>query len=384
MATGKITLAKLNDLEGWLWDEKVCGFGVRRQKRGTFYYVRVRHNGSQIMRSIGRHGSPWTPDTARAKALELLGQLASGANPFTQPLTASGGFGAEINRYLLRRRGSLKPRSFNAVERHLRQYSAPLHKLPLADIDRRTIAVLLGQIETSSGATTRNRLRSSLSAFWAWAIAEGLAEQNPVAGTMKAEVGASRDRVLTQEELRKLWHALTDNRFSEIVRLLLLTACRRNEIGNLTWEEIDLKRNLIVLPPDRTKNGRGLELPLSTQALAVIERVPRRNSSPFLFSDAKGFSGWDQDKMRLDGRLGIAPWRLHDCRRTCATGMAELGVNPWIIEAVLNHYSKSTLGNVELPGHKASVAGIYNRAKYTDEMRSALQRWADYLEKITA
>jgi integrase len=347
---------------------------ARKQKRGTFYYVRVRHNGQQVMRSIGRHGSPWTPDTARAKALELLGQLASGADPFTQPLVASGGFGAEINRYLLRREGSLKPRSFNAVERHLRQYSAPLHKLPLAEIDRRTIAVLLGQVETECGAVTRNRLRSSLSAFWAWAIAEGLCEQSPVNGTMKADEGASRDRVLTQDELKALWHALSDNRFSEIVRLLLLTACRRNEIGNLTWDEIDLKRKLIVLPPDRTKNGRGLELPLSAQALAVIERTPRRNSSAFLFSDANGYKGWDQDKMRLDARLGIAPWRLHDCRRSTATYMGELGVLPHIIEACLNHQS----------GHKSGVAGIYNRAKYADEMRAALQRWADHLDEITA
>jgi integrase len=380
MATGKITLTKLNDLEGWLWDEKVCGFGVRKQKRGTFYYVRARHNGQQVMRSIGRHGAPWTPDTARAKALELLGQLASGSDPFT----ANGGFGAEINRYLLRRQGSLKPRSLNAVERHLRQYSAPLHKLPLADIDRRTIAVLLGQVETECGATTRNRLRSSLSAFWAWAIAEGLAEQNPVTGTVKADEGASRDRVLTQDELRKLWRSLSDNRFSEIVRLLLLTACRRNEIGNLTWDEIDLKRNLIVLAPDRTKNGRGLELPLSAQALAIIERTPRRNSSAFLFSDANGYKGWDQDKMRLDARLGIAPWRLHDLRRTAATGMAELGVQPWYIEAVLNHYSKTANGSLILPGHRAGVAGTYNRARYTDEMRAALQRWADHVDKITA
>ena len=174
--------------------------------------------------------------------------------------------------------------------------------------------------------------------------------------------------------MRKLWRTLSDNRFSEIVRLLLLTAARRNEIGNLTWGEIDLKRNLIVLPPDRTKNGRGLELPLSRQALKVIERTPRRNSSAFLFSDANGYKGWDQDKMRLDGRLGIAPWRLHDCRRSAATYMAEIGVQPHIIEAVLNHQS----------GHKSGVAGIYNRAKYTDEMRSALQRWADHLDQITA
>ena len=371
MATGKITLARLNGLEGWLWDEKVCGFGVRKQKRGLFYYVRVRHNGQQVMRSIGRHGSPWTPDSARAKALELLGTLASGSDPFAPSLTGEN-FGAVIGGYLLRKQRSLKPRSLNAVERHLRQYSASLHKLPVADIDRRTIAVLLGQVETECGATSRNRLRSSLSAFYAWAIQEGLVETNPVQGTGKADEGASRDRVLTPEELKKLWHALSDNRFSEIVRLLLLTAARRNEIGNLTWDEIDLKRKLIVFAPDRTKNGRGLELPLSAQALAVINRVPRRNSSSFLFSDANGYKGWDQDKMRLDARLGIAPWRLHDLRRTAATYMAELGVQPWYVEAVLNHQS----------GHKSGVAGTYNRAKYADEMRAALQRWADHLDRI--
>ena len=370
---GKITLAKLNGLEGWLWDEKVCGFGVRKQRRGTFYYVRVRHQGRQIMRSIGRHGSPWTVETARAKALELLGTLASGSDPFAETL-AGETFGAEIERYLARKKASLAPRSYVETVRHLRDYSAPLHKLTLVDIDRRTIAVLLGQIEQSSGAVSRNRLRSSLSAFWAWAIAEGLTETNPVQGTMKAEVAGSRERVLSAEELRKLWHALGDNRFSEIVRLLLLTAARRNEIGNLQWSEIDLSRKLIVLPPDRTKNGRGLELPLSTQALAVIERTPRRNTTPFLFSDANGYKGWDQDKGRLDARLGIAPWRLHDLRRTAATGMAELGVQPWYVEAVLNHQQS---------GHKQGIAGTYNRAKYTDEMRSALQRYADWLDQIT-
>src|SRR6516162_4860717 len=379
MATGKITVARLNDLEGWLWDEKVCGFGVRKQKRGLFYYVRVRHNGQQVMRSIGRHGSPWTPDSARAKALELLGTLASGSDPFAPSLTGEN-FGAVIGGYLLRKQRSLKPRSLNAVERHLRQYSASLHKLPVADIDRRTIAVLLGQVETECGATSRNRLRSSLSAFYAWAIQEGLVETNPVQGTGKADEGASRDRVLTPEELKKLWHALSDNRFSEIVRLLLLTAARRNEIGNLTWDEIDLKRKLIVFAPDRTKNGRGLELPLSAQALAVINRVPRRNSSSFLFSDANGYKGWDQDKMRLDARLGIAPWRLHDLRRTAAAQLGESGIAPWYIEAVLNHYSKTANGALMLPGHRAGVAGTYNRAKYSDEMRAALQRWADHLD----
>jgi integrase len=158
------------------------------------------------------------------------------------------------------------------------------------------------------------------------------------------------------------------------VRLLLLTGQRRNEIGKLQWTEVDLARGMIVLAPERTKNSRQHEVPLSRQALAILARQPRRNTTPFLFSDKQGFKDWDKGKARLDKRLGIAPWRLHDLRRTCATQMAELGVQPHIIEAVLNHVS----------GHKGGVAGVYNRARYSDEMRSALQRWADHLDRITA
>jgi integrase len=371
MATGKITLTSLRDLDGWLWDTAVTGFGARRQTNGLFYYVRYRHNGSQIVKSIGRHGA-LTPDTARRKAQELLGLVAGGADPFAQTIGDS--FTATIDRYLAHKRTVLKPASFRETERHLRKHSAPLHRSRLDEIDRRKVAGLLGQIETDAGPVTRNRLRAALSAMFSWAITEGLTELNPVQGTAKANEGASRERVLTDVELAQLWAALGEGRFADIVRLLLLTGQRRNEIGKLTWDEIDLSRRMIVLPPERTKNGRRHELPLSSQALAIIDRQPRRNASALLFSDSRGFNDWDKAKQRLDERLHIAPFTLHDLRRSGATGMAELGVQPHIIEAVLNHVS----------GHKAGVAGIYNRAKYADEMRSALQRWADHVDQITA
>jgi integrase len=371
MAIGKVTISSIAKLDGWLWDTKCVGFGARRQtNKGVHYYVRFRHNGSQIVKSIGRHGAPWTPDTARTRARELLGVVAGGNDPFAQPLSSEG-FGAEIERYLERKRAALKPRSFIETARHLRKYALPLYKLRLAQIDRRTIAVLLGQIESASGPIARNRLRSSLSAFYAWAIQEGLTEINPVQGTGMVDEGGGRERVLTQDELRKLWHALGDDRFSDIVRLLLLTGQRRTEIGGLQWSEVDLKRGMIVLPPDRTKNGRQHELPLSTQALAILARQPHRNSSDYLFGE-RAFNNWDRRKQEVDQRARIAPYRLHDLRRTCATQLGELGVQPHHIEAILNHYS----------GHRSGVAGVYQRAKYADEMRTALQRWNDYVEGI--
>ena len=368
MAVGKVTISSIAKLDGWLWDTHVTGFGARRQTNGVFYYVRYRHNGQQTVHSIGRHG-PLTPDTARARAKQLLGTVAGGTDPFAQAL-AGEGFSTAVERYLERKRPALKPNSLREAERYLRHHAAPLHRLRLDQIDRRKVAALLGEIETNRGPVSRNRLRNALSAFFSWCIQEGLLDANPVTGTGKANENGSRERVLTHDELRKLWHSLGDNCFDHIIRLLLLTGQRRNEIGKLKWGEIDLEHPMITLPPDRTKNGRQHDLPLSRQALAIIERQPRRNSSDLVFGE-RGFD-WAVGKAKLDQRLVIAPWRLHDLRRTCATGMAELGVQPHIIEAVLNHVS----------GHKSRVAGIYNRAKYADEMRSALQRWADHVEAL--
>jgi len=238
---------------------------------------------------------------------------------------------------------------------------------------RRKIATLLGEIETARGPVSRNRLRSTLSSFFSWCVSEGLLETNPVTGTAKANENGSRDRVLTQEELRKLWRSLGDGHFADIVRLLLLTGQRRNEIGLLQWSEVDLARKIIVLGPARTKNSRLHELPLSSQALAILAGLPRRNTTDFVFGE-RGFHDWDRPKQPLDQRIGITPWRIHDLRRTAATGMAERGVLPHIVEAILNHVS----------GHKAGVAGTYNRARYADEMRTALQRWADHIDQITS
>jgi integrase len=372
MAQGKITISSVAKLQGWLWDTTVMGFGARRQTNLVHYYVRYRHNGQQIVRSIGRHGG-LTPDTARAKAKQLLGTVAGGVDPFAQTLSGEV-YSVAVDRYLERRRSSLRPGSFSEAERYLRSRAAPLHSLRLAQIDRRKIAALLGEIETSAGPVARNRARSAFSAFFNWCITEGLLDASPVTGTAKADEGGSRERVLTQEELRQLWHSLGDDAFSNIVRLLLLTGQRRNEIGKLQWSEVDLARKKIILPASRVKNGREHCVPLSAQALAIIERQPRRNSSAFLFSDVEGFKNWDAAKQRLDQRLPIAPWTLHDLRRSCATHLGELGVLPHVVEQALNHVS----------GAKAGVAGVYNRSKMSDAVREGLQRWADHIDQITA
>jgi len=395
MATGKITKTTVDRLKDgeWIWDASVKGFGARRQRDGAFYYLRYRLGGIQRMKSLGRHGSPWTPDTARRQATAALGKVAAGIDPFAEALQARAAetFGKEVERYLERKRSVMKPRSFQEIERHLLNHAAPLARLRLSEIDRRAIAVRLAEIEEASGPVSRNRVRSSLSAFFARTITEGFIEFNPVAGTAKADEGGSRERVLSEGEVAEVWTALEDDQFGDIVRLLILTGQRREEIGGLRWSEVDFDRDLIALPPARTKNKRLHELPLSLQGRTILERQPRRKNSDntprdLIFGLGEGgFSGWSDCKARLDEHLlavrrradkiakPLPEWRLHDLRRTVATVMADkLGVLPHIVEAILNHVS----------GHRAGVAGVYNRARYEAEMRDALTRWADHVAMI--
>src|SRR5215471_9681708 len=111
MAVGKVTISSIAKLDGYLWDTHVTGFGARRQTNGVFYYVRYRINGQQVVRSIGRHG-PLTPDTARARAKQLLGTVAGGTDPFAQGL-AGEGFTTAVERYLERKKAAVKPSSYS-------------------------------------------------------------------------------------------------------------------------------------------------------------------------------------------------------------------------------------------------------------------------------
>ena len=153
----------------------------------------------------------------------------------------------------------------------------------------------------------------------------------------------------------------------------------------MRWAEIDQSEKVWTIPAARTKNHREHIVPLTDAALALITSWPARKDREFIFGDGprrigdneRGYSGWSKSKNGLDQRIMAKPlpdWRLHDLRRTAATVMADrLGVLPHIIEAVLNHVS----------GHRAGVAGVYNRAKYEGDMREALQRWADHVQAIT-
>jgi integrase len=272
---------------------------------------------------------------------------------------------AVLRLYLPEKRQGLAPGSYVATERHLLVYAKPLHGLGIASVTRLDIGTLLAEIAAKSGNPSANFARASLSAFLAWCVMRGLIEQNPVIGTHKAQM-QPRERVLSLPELATVWRACNDDAYGAIVQLLILTGQRREEIGGLRLEEIG--DGIIALPAARAKNKRAHIIPLSAPAQAILAARPSRGE--FVFG-VKPFTSWSRGKSLLDAALDtkLAPWTLHDLRRSVATGMAELGVAPHIIEAVLNHVS----------GHKAGIAGVYNRATYEKEKRVALATWAEHV-----
>jgi integrase len=243
-------------------------------------------------------------------------------------------------------------------------------------ITRGDIAARLVVIVRENGSMSARQARAALNAFFVWALQMGLVENNPVIGAVKPKDNASRERALRDAELGAVWRASGDDDYGRVVKLLILTACRRQEIGGMRWSELDAERGTWTLPGERSKNGRPHTLPLPPAAWDIINSVPRMTSRDQLFGDraARGFSAWARGKADLDRRLSdiVAPYQLHDLRRSVATRMADIGVQPHIIEQILNHQS----------GHKRGPAGIYNRSSYEREVRGALALWADHVRNI--
>jgi integrase len=278
--------------------------------------------------------------------------------------------------YLDDRARDMRSSSLAMCKLHIEKYWKPLHRLPVGKIDRALIASELRTIVKERGAVSADRARSTLSAFYGWCIDEGVVAVNPVKDTRKASKNANRYRVLTDAELVAIWNAAPANDYGRIVKLLMLTGQRRDEIGELKWAEISDEGDMIFLPSSRTKNSRPHDVPLSPIARSVLDERPLEiDGRDQVFGRGQaGYSGFSKAKERLDKAAGATGWTLHDLRRTTATRMADLGIAPHIIEAVLNHVS----------GHKAGVAGVYNRSSYSAEKRAALELWGMHIQTLLA
>jgi integrase len=366
------------------FDDSMPGFGIRIRAGGkTVWVAQCRVNGKTQRHTLG-DTRRIDLDAARAAARKYFAAVTLGGDPAADKAQAKARaallLGQNIERYLEIKKLVLRPSSYSATSRYLLRHFKPLHSLAIHSVKRRNVAVAVSDIVRKHGLASGGRARSALSAFFGWALKEGIADENPVIGTNNPSVELeARDRVLDAAELRAIWTACLDDNYGKALKLLLLTGCRRDEIGGLLWGEIDFDKAMLNLPGIRTKNHHPLNLPLAPLALEILRSVPRSEGRRFVFGPrGSGFSGWAYCKMQINARIVSATrrplpeWRIHDMRRSVATHMAELGVEPWIVETILNHRS----------GHKSGVAGTYNRARYESQVRTAMLLWADHLRSI--
>src|SRR5262249_15907536 len=253
--------------------ERVVGLALRLRSGGARKWVYHYRWGGRSQRITIGDASAWSLEQARARARELRVMLDKNENPahvrLAEKIKAAKRetvFSAVIADYLDYKRSTTRPRSFDETQRYLKQYFKSLYRMPIASIERADVASRLRAIAKTNGAVSADRARAALSAAFSWMIAQGLAQANPVEGTIGLSANPPRKRVLTGDELAKLWQSLPDDDYGAIVRLLALTGCRRDEIGSLAWGEVDWNARTITIPGSRTKNHNDNVLPLSDMA----------------------------------------------------------------------------------------------------------------------
>ena len=205
---------------------------------------------------------------------------------------------------------------------------------PIKTVSKRDVIELLdGIIDRGAPGKVRS-VYAHLHRLFKWAVGREIIAVSPMDGLECPVTATRRDRVLSDDELVKVWHAADDGPFGHALKLLILTGARREEITQLRWAE--LAGDTISLPGERTKTGEPRLIPLSAPALALLSGLPRTGAFVFTADGTKPVNGWSRAKRRLDAATGInQPWVVHDIRRTVATGCQKLGVSLQTVEALL-------------------------------------------------
>ena len=265
-------------------------------------------------------------------------------------------------------------RSWRDIESRTRCHIIPkLGNKAVGEVTRADAVDFLDRLECEKGLRHQvNRCRETLRAIFAYAIERELVTLNPIVGVSKRKVETPRERTLTADELIALWQAF--EKLPELsrafFRVVLLTGARRNEVGRMSWSELDLDAGLWRLPAERNKSGRAFEIPLTRPVIETLRALPR--FGPMVFAlDGKRPMSLHQLIERVRRDAGLLDVRLHDLRRTLRTGLAELGVTFEVAERVLNH---------AMPG----IQAVYNRHNYLAEKRTALALWAEHVLALAA
>lgn len=416
--------AKTGERDAFIWDSNIPGFGLKVTPAGGKVYVfqyRIAAPGEAARTTakrytIGKHG-PLTPDQARKRAKELAALVTQGVDPRQQELDAKAAserqkaeqaeqerrateleFGRIADLWLDhyehekgRRPASVRQARL-VVDNHLRP---ALAGKPMPEIGRDDLEPIIDGLPAAKKAM-RRAVHVYAAVLWGWAVRRRFATANPLLEMEKPAAPEARDRCLEDAELLDVWSAAASLAapFDSFVRLLILTGQRRSEVAGMAWSELDRASATWTIPAGRAKNKAAHLVPLSAPVVEELDRLalkalggklpdngPTWPDSGLVLSTTgrTPISGISKAKAALDGAVTkgrakdakepLAPWRLHDLRRTMATGLQKLGVRFEVTEAVLNHIS----------GARSGVAGVYQRHEWGPEKRAALDAWAAHV-----
>lgn len=359
-------------------DAKTTGLLVRVSASGSkVFNYSGRVNGKRRRIKIGTYPAVSLSD-ARTKVREIQRDIDFGTLDLSkpEPVLARQTLGDIVPQFIAL---YAKPntKDWKGTQNVLRKFEG-LYKKPIDEIKRGDIVRVLDGIVANGTPTRANRALAAIKKLMNWCVDRDMLEASPVASLRPPTKETARDRVLSNNELKTIWHTAHDEGFpfAQFVQLLMLTGQRRGEVSGMRWSEIDLDEAVWTLPASRVKNGRLHIVPLPQMAIDILRSISRFLESDLVFTTngKTSISGFGRLKKRLALALpeGTEDWRFHDLRRTASTEMARIGVMPHVIDAVTNHKS----------GVVSGVGATYNRYTYFNEKRGALDRWARQLSEI--
>ncbi|HAN63165.1 MAG TPA: integrase [Rhizobiales bacterium] len=359
------------------WDSGCPGFGVKTTPKARRVFIvlyRTGGAGSRLRKyTIGPHGRV-TLHQARAVALKIFAARTEGRDPAAEKQQARRRLVAdrveELVELFIAEHVS-KTRSAREISRLLRREVVPCWGMrSIHEISKRHVIELVTEVAARGTPSAANKLLKVVKTFFGWCVGRAILDLSPAAQVRAPARERARDRLLDDDELVRIIRAArqVDGPYAGIVELLALTGQRREEVAQVTWDELDLASQSWTLA-SRTKNGKPHIVHLSKEAIAVLMRRPRLGKFVFSLSGTKAFQGFSAAKRELDQLSQVTGWRLHDLRRTCVSGMARLGVAPHVADKVLNHQSGTISG----------VAAVYQRHEFLVERKDALERWGTHV-----
>jgi integrase len=370
------------------FDSELPRFGYRLRRSGDkvlrSWVIQYRNKAGASRRLLLGSAEEFTAARAREAAKDVLARIRLGQDPQGDKSAAHAAEASKktlagaVDDFLAVKEREVRSRTLGELTRYLTgTYFKPLHKTAIDAIKLRDISACVTTIERERGQAAAAKAHTAVAGLCSWALGRGLLEANPMSDAKRPKVAPPRERVLKDDELRAIWQHAGDDDFGRIVRLLILTGHRRSEIGGMHAHEFDCpeRPTTWTLPAERSKNERAHTIPLGSLAREVLAGAHWERERLFA-PRSEGFNHWSLAKRTLDERLGdrVAPWTLHDLRRTFCTRLGDLGVLPHAIEAAVNHRS----------GFRKGVAGIYNRSAYEAEVRAALALWDSRVSALLA